>query len=176
MIGHVLLSAYHKGTLFSENNASYALMNGQLLSRTTYPTLSAYWPTGAYGSTSNTMVLPDLGGSGLYLRGHAYNNGYDPNLSTRTVTSGTLPVAPSGIGTIQYATMKSHIHTEGTQSSAGYTFGQGGGDGNPSYPNTGSFTSQTASSPSGAAIVSSAADAATTDLCHMKFFPYIRIA
>lgn len=175
MIGHILLSAYHKGTLFSENNASYALLDGQLLSRSTYPTLSAYWPVGAYGSTSNTMVLPNLGGSGFYLRGHAYNNGFDPDLSTRTTTSGTLPVAPSGIGTIQFATMKSHTHAQGTQDSSGYTFGQGGGDGNPSYPNTGSSTSATAANPSGAATVGPT-DAASLDLNHMKFYPYIRIA
>lgn len=174
MIGHIIISAFHKGTLFSANNASYALLNGQTLSRTAYPDLSAYWPVGAYGSTANTMVLPDLGGSGYYLRGHGYNNGYDPGISSRTTPSGTLPVAPSGIGTFQTGLLKSHVHAAGTQDSSGYTFGQGGGDGNPSYPNTGTTTSATASSASGATI--GPADSNATDLSHMKFYPYIRIA
>jgi len=172
MIGHVAVSAFHKGTLFTQTGSVYALLNGQTLSRTAYPDLSTYWPIGAYGSTSNTMVLPDLG-NGYYLRGHGYNNGYDPGISSRTTPSGILPVAPSGIGTFQTGTVRSHIHAAGTQAS-NTTYGQGGGDGNPSYPQVSTGTSATASNASGATV--GAADANVTDLSHMKFYPYIRIA
>lgn len=172
MIGHIITSAFHKGTIFSQNASSYALLNGQTLSRTAYPDLSVFWPVGAYGSTITTMVLPDLGGSGYYFRGHGYNNGFDPGISSRAVPSGTLPVAPSGIGTFQTGLLISHTHASGTQSSAGRA--AGGGDFQSTYPVAGTTTSATPSSVSGVTIVG-AANANDTDLAHMKFYPYIRI-
>ena len=171
MLGHILLSATHRGSIFSTQNAAYALCNGQILNRSTYPDLSALWPVGAYGSTLTQIVLPNLS-DGYYLRGHGFNNNFDPNISLRTSPSGSLPVAPSGIGTFQTGAMATHIHASGTQSAA--IFGQGGGDGNPTYPVTGSQNSAAPSSISGAVVGPAAAN--SLDLNHMKFYPYLKIS
>jgi hypothetical protein len=172
VIGQILLSSRHLGTVFSPPGASYALLNGQSLNRSTYGSLSAYWPTGAYGSTVTTIVLPDLT-DGYYLRGHSFGNGFDPGASSRTVPSGTLPVAPSGIGTFQLAQMVTHTHPSGTQS-ATLPFGDGGGDANATYPVLGTATSAAPSTLAGLTVVGTASQT-SFDLAHMKFYPYIRI-
>lgn len=173
MLGTILLSATHRGTIFSSNNSTYALLNGQLLSRNSYPSISAYWPTGAYGSTSTTMVLPDLS-TGYHLRGHSFQNGVDSGFASRTVPSGILPAAPSGIGTFQTANMVSHTHPSGTQGTANGD-GNGGGDSNPTWPNFGPGTSAEASGFTVATAIG-AASVTSFDVAHMKFYPYIKIA
>lgn len=171
MIGHVIISAFHKGTIFNQGGQTFALMDGQILSRTEYPELDRVWPSGAYGSTSTVMVLPDLS-DGYYLRGHGFNSGVDPGISSRTVSSGTLPEAPDDIGTFQTAGFQTHQHSLGT-ALQNFTFGQPGGDQNPSYPSTGTTTSNAPTSISGATL--GPASASALDLSHMKFYPYIRV-
>ena len=171
MLGTVYLFPKHRGTLFTSGGASYALLNGQLLSRTTYADLSSIWPQGAYGSTVTTIVLPDLTG-GEYFRGHAFNRGVDPGIGARTTPSGVLPTAPSGIGTFQTAQMLSHTHPSGYQQQV-FPVGNGGGDGNPSYPVLGSVTTQTPIGIQGATLGPASSDA--VEFTHLKAYPYMRV-
>jgi hypothetical protein len=119
-IGLVKILPAHRGELYIDDNQnSYALLNGQVLARSAYPGLAAYWPVGAYGSSDTVMVLPDLGESNHYqLRGHDFDSGFDPNLANRSVPSGSLPVQPSGVGTFQVQGMAIHTHPSGNQQSA----------------------------------------------------------
>ena len=155
MIGTVILSAAHQGDLFSQGSNTWALLNGQVLPRSSWPTLSAYWPEGAYGSTPTSIALPDLSGGYLF-RGHHFQT-----------------TAPSGIGTFQAANMVTHTHPSGTQPPL-YGPGNSGGDSNapPTYSTTNSnvptfFTG---------GIVVGAASTTAFDVAHMKFYPYIKIS
>lgn len=171
MIGSVHLSASHRGTIYIEGSSTYALLNGQLLSRSSYPSLSLVWPEGAYGSTPSTIVLPDLT-DGYYLRGHDFGNGVDPNIDTRTTPSGIFPAAPSGIGTFQSASMATHTHAGGNQTTApSFTNG-------PDPANLPIFGNKTVDGPSSlpGAVVSGAALTTSTDLAHTKCYMYIRVA
>jgi|DEB0MinimDraft_3_1074331.scaffolds.fasta_scaffold29273_2 hypothetical protein len=172
MIGTIYLFPNHKGTLFTVGSSSYALLNGQLLSRSTYVDLSSVWPQGAYGSTVNTIVLPDLSG-GQYLRGHAFQTGRDPAIGSRTTPSGSLPTAPSGIGTFQTAQMLSHTHPSGFQEQT-FPTGNSGGDGNPSWPVLGTFNSNVPSLIQSATLGPASSDA--VEFSHLKAYPYMRIS
>jgi hypothetical protein len=172
MIGTVILSAAHQGDLFSQGSNTWALLNGQVLPRSSWPTLSAYWPEGAYGSTPTSIALPDLSGGYLF-RGHHFQTTVDSNYATRAVPSGSNPTAPSGIGTFQAANMVTHTHPSGTQPPL-YGPGNSGGDSNapPTYSTTNSnvptfFTG---------GIVVGAASTTAFDVAHMKFYPYIKIS
>jgi hypothetical protein len=111
MLGTIVLSPLHRGTLYQEGSASYALLNGQILSRATYSELSLVWPSGFYGSTDVSMVLPDF--NSAFIRGYDQNAGNDPDFLTRTTWSG---VAPSGneLGSYQLGALKAHEHASGT--------------------------------------------------------------
>ena len=171
MIGTVILVAGHKGEIFSQGKDKFALLNGQTLSRSAYPALSSYWPEGAYGSTPTVIVLPDLTDS-YCLRGHHFQTTVDSNYLTRTVSSGILPAAPSGIGTFQNGNMATHTHPSGTQPPL-YGPGNGGGDGNS--PPT--FGNQTSNGPTffDGAIVSGAALTTDFQVPHMRSYPYIKV-
>ena len=116
MLGQIFYSAAHKGVQFISNNKVYHLCNGTVLARTAYTGLSAIWPSGAYGSNSVSIVLPDLS-AGFYLRGADLGVGVDPNVSSRYTSSGISP-SGSSIGSFQIASLKAHIHSSGTQPTA----------------------------------------------------------
>jgi hypothetical protein len=171
MIGSVHLSASHRGTIYTQGSSTYALLNGQLLSRTAYPNLSLVWPEGAYGSTTTTMVLPDLSDE-YYLRGHDFGAGVDPSVGTRTTPSGIFPAAPSGIGTFQTASMATHTHPSGNQTTGkAYT---GGTD----PANLLIFGNKTTGGPTPlpAGTISGAALTTATELSHTKCYMYIRVS
>lgn len=142
MIGRIILSATHRGTIFTQGGATYALLNGQAISRSTYPSLSAVWPSGMYGggdTTAATLNLPDT--NNLYLRGSDYTRGADPNSSTRVALSG---FAPSGvaIGSYQTGGTKAHVHISGTQAPDGGTLCGPGGEGGGSASLNGATSTQ----------------------------------
>jgi hypothetical protein len=171
-LGALRLSPVHRGTTYTSNKQVYALCNGQALSRTTYPSFSALWPEGAYGSSAANIHLPDLGANdGYFLRGADLGRGADPNVSARSALSGSAPVT-SGVGSIQTANFATHTHPSGVQGS--FRRSTGGGDGNCCYPVEGSKASNGPSTISGPTAVGSAA-ATEFDLAHMKVYPYIRV-
>ena len=106
--------------------ATFVLLNGQAISRTSYPALSAVWPSGAYGGgdTTTPMHMPNT--AGLYLRGADFLRNADPGSNSRTTLSGSLPTA-SGVGSFQATALISHSHASGTQStSSSPMMGNGG--------------------------------------------------
>jgi hypothetical protein len=110
MIGTIVLSPLHRGDLYQEGSASYALLKGQAISRSTYKELSAVWPSGFYGSTDTSMVLPDF--NSAFLRGYDQGAGNDPEYAIRPTWSG---VSPSGteLGSYQLGALKAHEHASG---------------------------------------------------------------
>lgn len=142
MIGRIILSATHRGTIFSQGGATYALLNGQAVSRSTYPSLSAVWPSGMYGggdTSAATLHLPDT--NNLYLRGNDYGRNADPNSSSRIALSG---IAPSGIaiGSYQTGGTKAHVHISGTQAQDGGNLCGPGGEGGGSASLNGATSTQ----------------------------------
>lgn len=127
MYGYIVPSLVHQGVIFtSAQGVTYALLNGQSISRAAYPGLSSVWPSGVYGGgdTSSPMHLPNL--NNLYLRGNDFGRNADPNVTSRSALSG---VAPSGaqIGSYQIGGTKSHSHASGTQNVTNPAFQKLGG-------------------------------------------------
>lgn len=124
-VGRIVCSLYHMGTLTTINGRSYALLNGQSVSRSTYTGLSDVWPSGAYRSTTSSMHLPDT--NGLYLRGADFGSSNDPDVALRVALSGVLP-SGTAVGSYQTANAKSHAHASGTQSATANQIYGGGGE------------------------------------------------
>lgn len=109
-IGNLAMKCVHRGVTYSgTDGVVWLLCNGSSYARSSYPNLSVFWPSGAYGSTSTHMHLPNL--TDIYLRGYSPTNGFDPAVETRTALSGILPVG-SGCGAFQTANMASHVHQD----------------------------------------------------------------
>ena len=170
MLGHIFYSAAHKGLSFIANGRAFHLCNGTILSRAAYPSLSAIWPSGAYGSNSVSIVLPDLS-TGFYLRGADLGRGADPNVSTRYTPSG---ISPSGeaIGSLQFGSLKNHTHASGTQPNApgGSVFGDKSGP----FGSTSAGTATPSNVASGTTLGSTSAD--SFELPYFGAYPYIVIS
>lgn len=110
-VGRIVCSLYHLGTITTIQNTTFALLNGQSVSRSSYPTLSTLWPSGAYTSTSTNIHLPQT--NTLYLRGANFGGSGDPDSSVRIALSGTQPTTTS-VGSYQIANVKQHAHASGT--------------------------------------------------------------
>jgi len=109
-IGNLAMKCVHRGVTYSGiDGVVWLLCNGSSYARSSYPNLSVFWPSGAYGSTSTHIHLPNL--TDIYLRGYSPTNGFDPAVETRTALSGILPVG-SGCGAFQTASMASHVHQD----------------------------------------------------------------
>lgn len=115
MLGTVILSPRHRGTLYSEGQFTYALLNGQHLSRAAYSDLDTAWPSGLYGSTDTTIVLPDF--DATYLRGFDRGALRDPSLTARVAWSGVSPSGTS-LGSYQFGALKAHEHVSGYSNSS----------------------------------------------------------
>ena len=111
MLAQIVSFPVHRGELFSDGGKSYALCNGQTLSRSAYSLLSDVWPSGAYGSTDTDIVLPDF--NGTYLRGSDWGIGNDPEALSRFTPGATIP---SGIvpGYFQIGSSPVHEHASGS--------------------------------------------------------------
>ena len=114
MIGRIIFSTVHRGTLFTSSNTTYVLLDGQSISRDDYPSLSAVWPSGQFGGgdVTEAMHLPDI--DGLNLRGTDFGRGLDPDASSRTAISGHSPTGDR-CGSLQAAGLKTHAHISGSQ-------------------------------------------------------------
>ena len=129
MIGSIIFSSVYRGTTFSVLDFTYALLNGQSISRVTYPDFSNIWPSGCYGGgdTTTPAHLPNL--NNIYLRGTDFNSNADPNASTRASISGILP-SGNFCGSYQVGGLISHTHASGTQGPALPSTPNSGGEGN----------------------------------------------
>ena len=112
-VGRIVCSLYHLGTITTIQGTSFALLNGQSVSRSSYPALSSVWPSGAYTSTSVNIHLPQT--NTLYLRGANFGGSGDPDSSVRIALSGTQPTTTS-VGSYQIANVKQHAHVSGSAS------------------------------------------------------------
>jgi hypothetical protein len=112
-VGRIVCSLYHLGTITTIQNTTFALLNGQSVSRSSYPTLSTLWPSGAYTSTSTNIHLPQT--NTLYLRGANFGGSGDPDSSVRAALSGTQPSGVS-VGSYQISNVKQHAHASGSAS------------------------------------------------------------
>jgi len=169
MLGTIVLSPLHRGTLYQEGDASYALLNGQIISRATYNELGSVWPSGFYGSTDTSIVLPDF--NSAFMRGNDIGAGNDPDFSTRITWSG---VSPSGtdLGSYQLGALKAHEHASGTAP----TNSTGGGDQRTGGPLS-NVTTTTMTIFNG--VTSPTAKGTTDDTLWQPFsykvYPYIRV-
>jgi hypothetical protein len=128
------------GTIVTIQGTAFALLNGQSVSRSAYPSLSTVWPSGSYTSDATTIVLPNA--NSLYLRGATLGSANDPDVLLRVALSG---VAPSGlaVGSYQTANVKSHAHVSGTQTTSSGPVAYPGGS-SPALASD-SFTTSTTS-------------------------------
>lgn len=112
MIGQTHFYCLHQGDIFEDGGQSFACLNGQTLPRSSYPAFSDVWPSGFYGSTDTTCVLPDF--NNIYLRGLDLGAGNDFQENSRYSPSG---ISPSGaaLGSFQDGTMQFHEHASGSQ-------------------------------------------------------------
>lgn len=178
MIGQIIMSPIHRGQTFTSVSANgrtitYHLLDGSSVARSSYPDMTTtVWPVGAYGSTSNNFVLPDLS-AGYYLRGADLGRGADPNAATRTTFAGAFPTGDRP-GSQQGGSLKSHSHASGKQQ----TVPNGGGYW-PSTPSkwsligtTPASTNPTGNFPSGRTIFGPSGPGGF-DFYNFKFYPYL---
>ena len=134
-----MYSAVHRGNTFTANGRTWALLNGQALSRTTYPDLSALWPSGVFGGgdIDTPMHLPNT--DGLYLRGVDLGRIADSQAASRVALSGVRPVGDTP-GSFQASALKTHSHASGTAIGVGFTAMEGGGESTRSFPSATAIT------------------------------------
>lgn len=109
-VGFLKIFPVHRGDVFiASDGISYLLCNGKSYARSSYPSLSPIWPSGAYGSDDTNIHLPDL--TDIELRAWSSEGAFDPDVNSRIALSGVLPVG-SGIGSFQDAEMSKHAHVD----------------------------------------------------------------
>jgi len=123
MLGQLVIMPQSRGDTFSATGLTYALCNGQSLLRSSFSSLSAVWPSGAYGSDDTNLVLPDF--TDNFLRGCDFERDTDPSVATRSAQAGNIPVT-SGIGSFQAFALESHSHNTGTTTQGGSRANNGG--------------------------------------------------
>ena len=170
MLGQIQLYPYHKGNIFSAGAKTYALLNGQTLSRSSYPEFSNVWASGTFGSTDTTLALPDLDES--YIRGVDFGANVDPEAGTRVAYSG---IAPSGIecGSYQLGSFKSHEHVNGTQAAGAYE--PGGSTLDHAVSTSKSTTGISLSTSCQGHTNTGTTDQTLWEPAHYKLYPYIRV-
>lgn len=128
MIGSLVFSSVYRGPLLIVGDNTYALLNGQSVSRVTYPDFSTLWPSGVYGGgdQASPAHLPNL--DTIYLRGTDFGRNADPDASTRAAISGVLP-SGNFCGSYQAGGLKAHSHALGTQGPTTAQVPGGGGEG-----------------------------------------------
>lgn len=171
--GFISFKCVHRGLAYvAADGTTWLLCDGRAVPRSTYPSLSAIWASGAYGSTSTNIHLPDL--NNIALRAYPSHKPYDTDFQTRTALSGVLPVG-SGIGAYQVANMELHTHDD---AQLNYNGGQNRNDGNTYSVLNLQSVSTTATVASGygstlSPVVISGSAASVTDVSHTKLYFYI---
>lgn len=170
MIGHIVYSSYYRGLSYEDPfGKRYLFMNGQAVLRSSFPDLSALWPTGEFGSDATYIVIPDV--RETYWRGADIGRGIDVDRASRTAISGSSPVGDN-LGSYQGAEMKTHVHVSGTTVKTGNTVNQGGSNYTWWYTTTNEATqNMQLLNPSG--VVISGTVSAAYDVGSMTYFPYI---
>jgi hypothetical protein len=174
MLTQVIFSSSYRGKSFvGSNGATYYLMDGQAIPRSTNGDLAALWPTAAYGGDATNIHLPPC--ENIYLRGYDFGSSRDVDATSRIALSGVLPTGDT-IGAYQAGNMKSHVHASGTQTGTGPcadSNGQNGGS-SPDVPNS-SQTSTSISLVNSAYtnVVISGSTANAFDVANCSFFVYI---
>ena len=169
MIGQFVTLASYKGNLYTTDAGTFALLNGQVLSRATYNGLSVIWASGLYGSNDTEIVLPDF--SDTYLRAQDLGSNIDPNANTRTTPSGITPVGDSP-GSFQLGITRQHNHTNNIAT------GNNGSETSQSMVNLISITVDTMllDGACTAFTVISGTDQSNFEPAHHFVYPYIQVA
>lgn len=170
MLGQIIHSTVFKGSTFTEFGITFALCNGQVISRSTYGNLSTIWPSGQYGSTDSNIVLPDFS-NGYYFRGADLGSNRDVSLASRTALSGIGP-STSGVGSFQTGAMRSHTHPNGTVATRS-PIAVNGNQFSTKNTTTAGTSTGTFAVPAGYTV--GGATANDFDLNHHHFYPYIQI-
>jgi microcystin-dependent protein len=173
-IGLIRTFSVDQGGIFTNpiDNSVYARCDGQTLARSSYPNFSPLISGTNFGSDAAVnMKVPTI--SGMYLRGQDFGRAYDPDRATRFPLVSASPPSGDVCGSYQFGQLGAHRHV--------YT-------NNLSYPeNPGnSLPRYTADLVTGSAVTTGNSPAASgsinpsgidgTDVRHVKFMPYIRIA
>jgi len=172
MLGEIVYSSYYRGLAYTDpGRKNFRLLNGQILNRADYGSLSPYFPEGTYGSTATEIVLPDVRGS--YWRGLDLGRGADVNRATRTAWSGSAPVGDA-LGAYQPGEMKTHTHVSGTVQNnvTGIAYSpqyQG------SYAFDTSFTTDSIEFLNSSGILVSGTTSDVFDVGHVTYFAYIGV-
>lgn len=176
MIGQFISLPYYRGEFYVTNAGTFAILNGQVLSRAAYPSLSAVWAEGMYGSTDTDIVLPDFTNS--YLRSQDLGAGLDPDVNTRVPVSGTIPSGDSP-GSFQFGAVRPHRHlrsqnsrNNGNGPNPAFQQPLNAGQTSTNFVLSNSVSSFTIISPSGDGTV----DETLYEPANYLVFPYIRVA
>lgn len=170
MLAQIVYSSYYRGLSYIDfTKKKFLFLNGQTVLRADYPELSSYFPTGTYGSTATTIVLPDV--TGTYWRGLDLGRGADVERSSRITPSGTDPTGDN-LGAYQTGNLASHTHNPGSIPPGGTSHSTG-----PSsvinFSTTTNYTTQgpVVVNPSGVAV--SGTTAGSFDVGSVTYFAYL---
>ena len=172
MIGQLYFKCVHRGAVYTEDGFTYALCNGQAISRSTYATLSTVWSEGSYGSTVDSIHLPNL--DNIYVRGLDISRNADPQTLARTALSGT---APSGVvlGSYQFSNLVSHNHASGTLTTSSTGGGGGGATRRRIQLTKATQDTELHSSVKSYTVVSGTTNSTIFEPAHVYCYPYIQV-
>lgn len=104
----------------------WVFLEGQAISRTTYPRLFAQFSTTfGVGDGSTTFNLPDV--RGRFPRFWDHGKGLDPDAATRTAPVGSSITAGDHVATLQDDQFEAHTHSYDKSTANTINAGQGGG-------------------------------------------------
>lgn len=170
-IGLIRTLCVDQGGIFTNpaDQAVYARCDGQTLSRSTYPVFSTLISGTNFNSDASiNMKVPTI--SGMYLRGQDLGRSYDPDRSSRVSLVSTFPPSGDVCGSYQYGMFGAHRHVY--TNNINY----------PENPSTGLKAFASIATTSGENLAGASLGVANpsgidgTDVAHIKFMPYIRIA
>ncbi|MBK8123882.1 MAG: tail fiber protein [Dokdonella sp.] len=104
----------------------WVFLEGQAISRTTYPRLFALFSTTfGVGDGSTTFNLPDV--RGRFPRFWDHGKGLDPDAATRTAPAGSSVTAGDHVATLQDDQFEAHTHSYDRSAPNAINAGQGSG-------------------------------------------------
>lgn len=167
-VGFLKIFPVHRGNVFvASDGITYLLCDGSSYARSSYPSLSPIWPSGAYNSDDTNIHMPDL--TDIEIRCWSSEGAFDPDVNSRIALSGVLPVG-SGIGSFQDAEMITHAHVD---RQATRTIAGGGGQLSTTRIITSAVETQNTSIATGGSGTIGAASSSALKLHHTKVFYYI---
>jgi hypothetical protein len=171
MIGRIVYSSVYRGLSYLDDTGkTFLYLNGQSVSRASYPDLSTYFDVGAFGSDASFIHLPNV--THLCWRGLDLGRGADVARSSRAALSGISPTGDN-LGAFQPGEIRSHTHVSGTVVPGNFYYFRDGSGGTISVQ-AGTVTSNTTPlfiNPSG--IIASGTAGASFHVGAMGYFPYL---